>query len=763
MVKTPAPPTPVDAPQRFETAKSTLLIDRYMTYFITIGGISVIVAVLGIFVFILSQILPLFQGATITPQRNVQLPQGTYALIGADEWTEYPFALTQNGSLVFVDLVGERGIRLVDPGFDADITFTAFHYDQQQQNLVYATDDGRFAVVPLHYTANFTGGTRVVEAQPRAGQLFAIGKPGSPITQIAYGDSGSTKLAAVLQNVNQTIEVHAVTLTQKRSLLGAGKTVLGDTYDLTAEMKGVPKTISVNGQADGIIVATTAGDVYYFFHEDDELTLRQVFTPFKDLQERAIATLDYLQGGVSLVVTNANGDNRIFSLYVPEGGTTRLFGRTKTFPALSGPGAFFAASGRNKAFLIGTDNHASLRYATTETIRWYDQLPFSVSHALIGGKYDRLLFFDTAQVLHIYHLDDPHPEAGVKALFSQIWYEGASQPAYVWQSTGGTDDFEPKLSLIPVIIGSLKGTLYAMFFAIPVALLSAIYTSQFLHPRLRILVKPAMEIMASLPSVILGFLAALWLAPLLEQRVPSFLMFLLLVPASAFLFGWWWSSLALRYRKRIKEGYEFFAFIPILLVVSYVAWHLGPVVEHVLFAVTDPATGERVADFRRWWPHVTGASFEQRNSLVVGFMMGFAVIPIVFTISEDALSSVPPALRSGSLALGASRWQTAIRIILPTASAGIFSALMIGVGRAVGETMIVLMATGNTPIMDFNIFSGMRTLSANIAVELPEAPHHGTLYRTLFLGAMALFVLTFLMNTLAEILRQHLRERFKTV
>lgn len=91
------------------------------------------------------------------------------------------------------------------------------------------------------------------------------------------------------------------------------------------------------------------------------------------------------------------------------------------------------------------------------------------------------------------------------------------------------------------------------------------------------------------------------------------------------------------------------------------------------------------------------------------------------------------------------------------------AAMMIGLGRAVGETMIVLMATGNTPIVDWNIFSGMRTLSANIAVELPEAPQFGTLYRTLFLGAMLLFLMTFLINTLAELLRQHLREKYRTV
>ncbi len=135
--------------------------------------------------------------------------------------------------------------------------------------------------------------------------------------------------------------------------------------------------------------------------------------------------------------------------------------------------------------------------------------------------------------------------------------------------------------------------------------------------------------------------------------------------------------------------------------------------------------------------------FDQRNCLVVGFAMGFAVIPIIFTISEDALSNVPQRLISASLALGATRWQTAMRVVLPTASPGIFSAIMIGFGRAVGETMIVLMATGNTPVLDWNIFTGMRTLSANIAVEIPEAPYGGTLYRVLFLAGLLLFAATF--------------------
>jgi phosphate transport system permease protein len=356
-------------------------------------------------------------------------------------------------------------------------------------------------------------------------------------------------------------------------------------------------------------------------------------------------------------------------------------------------------------------------------------------------------------------------------MFGKLWYEGADGPRYEWQSTGGSDSFEPKLSLIPLIIGTLKGTLYAMLFAVPIALLAAIYTSQFAHPHFRVIFKPVMEIMASLPSVVLGFLAALWLAPLLENRVPSLLLMVTVIPTIALLFGHVWAALPIQIRSWIRPGFEFLVFVPIFFGAAWACWELGPAFERVVFVVRDPETGQvlrdaaglPVADFRLWWPEFSGADFQQRNSLVVGFVMGFTVIPIIFTIAEDSLSNVPPTLRSGPLALGASRWQTALRIVLPTASAGIFSALMVGLGRAVGETMIVVMATGNTPIMDLNIFSGMRTLSANIAVELPEAPHHGTLYRTLFLGAMVLFLMTFVVNTVAEVLRQRLRERYKLV
>ncbi|OUR66394.1 hypothetical protein A9Q73_07245 [Bermanella sp. 47_1433_sub80_T6] len=161
-----------------------------------------------------------------------------------------------------------------------------------------------------------------------------------------------------------------------------------------------------------------------------------------------------------------------------------------------------------------------------------------------------------------------------------------------------------------------------------------------------------------------------------------------------------------------------------------------------------------------WLNNDLGVSFSQRNALIVGLAMGFAVIPTIFSIAEDAIFSVPKSLSYGSLALGATPWQTMMKVVLPTASPGIFSALMIGMGRAVGETMIVLMATGNTPITDVNIFEGMRTLAANIAVEVPESEVGSTHYRILFLTGFVLFLFTFVFNTAAETVRQNLRAKY---
>jgi phosphate transport system permease protein len=309
------------------------------------------------------------------------------------------------------------------------------------------------------------------------------------------------------------------------------------------------------------------------------------------------------------------------------------------------------------------------------------------------------------------------------------------------------------MSLVPLVFGTLKASFYAMLVAIPLSLFGAIYTGYFMTPRVRQYVKPGIEIMGALPTVILGFLAGLWLAPFVEMHLAGIFALLMIVPLGVMVFAFFWQKLPESTRHLIPEGWDAVVLIPVILFSAWFAFAVSPAIEAICFN----------GDLRTWMNSEFGIGYDQRNTLVVGLAMGFAVIPMIFSIAEDAIFSVPKHLTTGSLALGATTWQTMTKVVLLTASPGIFSAIMIGFGRAVGETMIVLMATGNTPVMDLSIFQGLRTLSANIAVEMPESEVNSTHYRVLFLAALVLFMFTFIVNTLAEMIRQNLRQKYSSL
>ncbi|MEO5957763.1 MAG: ABC transporter permease subunit, partial [Opitutaceae bacterium] len=428
--------------------------------------------------------------------------------------------------------------------------------------------------------------------------------------------------------------------------------------------------------------------------------------------------------------------------------------RIHAFEKMPAAVTFIQPSARDKGFVAGAaDGTLKLYFTTSERTLLTSKLGAPIARLAYAPKLTAVLALGADGTMRFSAVDNPHPEISFKSLFGKVHYEGYDKADYIWQSTGGTDDFEGKFSLVPLTIGTLKGAFYGLFFAIPIAVFAALYTSQFMAPKFRTWLKPTVEIMAALPSVVIGFLAGLWLAPLLENIMVGTLLAAVTIPLVIAAGAVGWTFLPRVWREKLPAGRELLLIVPLVLLGFWLAQALGPSVEALLFR----------GDYKQWAFDVFGQQFEQRNSIVIGIAMGFAVIPIIFTISEDAFSNVPQAFKSASYAVGASRWQTAWRVILPTASPGVFSAVMIGFGRAVGETMIVLMATGNTPILSFSPFNGMRTLSANTAVEIPEAPMGGTLYRVLFVASLLLFALTFICNTVAEVVRQRLREKYQAV
>ena len=306
-------------------------------------------------------------------------------------------------------------------------------------------------------------------------------------------------------------------------------------------------------------------------------------------------------------------------------------------------------------------------------------------------------------------------------------------------------------ALTPMAWGTLKAALWAILFAVPLALGAAIHSALFMSQRLRSRMKPTLEMMEALPGVVVGFVAGLVMAPWVERHLAVVLALLLVLPLGVLLAAGVWRRCPLAWRSRLSLSRAGLWLVPWLLLLTLLTLLLSPWFEALLF------TG----DLKGWLERELGIDYASRNALIVGVAMGFAVMPSVYALAEDALCGVPSRLGEGAQALGATRWQTLWRVILPAAAPGIFAAVMIGAGRAVGETMIVLMASGNAAVISLSPFEGMRSMAASIAVELPEAVPGSEAYVLLLLAALALFLFTFLVNTLAEVVKYRLQRRYR--
>ncbi len=759
-------PSAAPAPEsRFTVNPMTLAADRWMGRLIRFGGVGVVLAVFGMLAFLIFQVFPLFTGAKVAAGDALSVPANAIAF-GEDEYGDLPYVVLADGRVIFQRSKDGSKVLEWSPALANRHVSTVRSYPRS--GLVFlGLSDGSVQELRIIYRSSFdSAGKRTIEPIVTALEPLQVGKPGLPCVDIWNAKGTQSRLMLVRQDEVGKPLLTAIRLTERKGLGGKAKVTVSAPFVVAADAASVDKVL-LPSTAESLIVVSKSGEVRTYADDGTTFSFLQSFTPFKESTDAGVTSAGMIFGNVSVVFVGRTGAQQVWSMYPqlqPDGKSLRRWGKIHDGESLAGPGEGVYAAEGNKCYLAVAGGKLQLRNMTTGSLRWEGDAPGGTIRQLaFAGNYDRFTALSADGKLHRWAIVDHHPESSWGAFFGKIWYEGASGPAYTWQSSAGSDEFEAKYSLVPLFYGTVKGTFYALLFALPIALTAAIYVSQFLRPEYRNVVKPVMEIMASLPSVVLGFLAGLWLAPLVDPRLISIFCAVGILAPAALAAGFLWSVLPQPIRRQVKPGMEFLWLLPFLALCAIVAWKSGPAVEAAFFTVKDASSGLPIADFREWWRQTTGATYDSRNSLVVGFVMGFAVIPIVFTIAEDALSNVPNSLVSGSLALGASRWQTVWSVVVPTAISGIVSGVMIGFGRAIGETMIVVMATGNTAVMESNPFSGMRTLSANIAVELPEAASGHTHYRALFLGACCLFLLTFVINTLAEVLRQRLRERYKVV
>ncbi len=838
-----------------------LVKERIARTLITAGGIGTILAVTLIFVFLAWVVFPLFASPHTLGSESVEALDATSApfRFDTDEDRVLAWTLHRDGALELVALESGERIALTHPfgetvpvsaSFSTAGDVAVFGFADgtiRVGNVGFETEmlDEAVAAPELHALSTgevATRGAGVVE-RTTAGQLrrttvgFELGEPldtqnPSPVICIDHAVTPSGLSIVTLQE-NGALRVSRERT--KKNLMTGKVTVSLRSAELAAPIEGaapeVPRGILIDGLGQHVYVVFADGTTEHWNLAD--FSAPRLFERIDLIEDpdARLSVVAFVGGRRTLIVGDSSG--RVDSWFPARAAGSdddALLIRAQRFEPGDSPAILVAASPRSRMIAVAFASGSIALYQATLGERLLEIDGDEQAGALTVAPREDAIVARTSSRIASVEIDLKYPEAAVSALIAPVWYEGYPAPTHVWQSSSASDDFEPKLGLMPLVFGTLKATLYSLLFGAPLAILAAIYTSEFMAPRLRASVKSTVELMASLPSVVLGFIGALVIAPFVQDVLPSVLAMFVTVPCVTLLGAYAWQMLPNHVAVR-WGGWQRFIAIALTLPIGVVAGVvLGPIFERAVFDgdVTNWLGGQSGSAFGGWfflllplaalvvavgvafvvtprlrsrsgrWERGTVARFEalkfvcggvlavalaalcalllqavgmdprgglvdtyvQRNALIVGFVMGFAIVPIIYTLAEDSLSEVPVALREGSLGAGATNWQTTLRIVVPFAMSGIFSALMIGLGRAVGETMIVLMAAGNTPIMEWNAFSGFRTLSANIAVELPEAVVGSGHYRTLFLAALVLFSMTFVLNTFAEFVRRHFRRRF---
>lgn len=755
-----SPMTTTSAPKRIDFNTPELqrkrrmraLKDHLTRWYVFIGGLAVLGAITLIFFFLGYVVLPLFQGADLNAKQAItpvwMQDAGKPLMLSVEEQNQVGMRVSDQGMVLFFNAKSGEELSRVNLPLPADTHVTSLGEDQPGNPVVVlGLSNGQALVFRHTYKVSYPDGKKTISPAieyPYGEAPVALDPQGRALDHVNLSVNDSTLVLAGSTGA----QLHVLSLASEENMM-TGEVTNSETRIELPQMTEKVKALYIDPRQQWLYVINGRAQADVFSLRDKSLNGRYKLA--EDATTEITASTQ-LVGGISLILGDSTGSlSQWFMARDPDG--EQRFKHIRSFKMGDSPIVEITAEQRRKGFLaLDAAGDIGVFHSTAHRILLVEKVAEGPGIMALSPRANRVIVEEGGKLLPL-TLKNPHPEVSWSALWSKVWYENYDEPKYVWQSTAANTDFEPKMSLAPLTFGTLKAAFYAMLLAAPLAVAAAIYTAYFMAPSLRRKVKPVIELMEAMPTVILGFFAGLFLAPYVEGHLPGIFSLLMLLPIGILLAGFTWSRLPDSIRLRVPDGWESLILIPVILFIGWLSLYMSPFMEAWFFG----------GDMRLWISHDLGITYDQRNALVVGLAMGFAVIPNIYSIAEDAVFSVPRGLTLGSLALGATPWQTMTRVVILTASPGIFSALMIGMGRAVGETMIVLMATGNTPVMEMNLFEGLRTLAANVAVEMPESEVGGSHYRVLFLSALVLLLFTFIMNTLAELIRQRLRKKYSSL
>ncbi|MCC5979319.1 MAG: hypothetical protein JJU21_14755, partial [Salinarimonas sp.] len=612
-----------------DTRRSVVWGERIARSVITVGGLMVIVAVAGIMIFLVQVVMPLMAGGQVEGNVRYQLDTDQDTIwVNGDEFQTLGGVVGADGRVIIYHI--PSGTEVDRGAFDfngAAVTSVSGTLDRDQ--IAFGFDDGAVRFATLGFTSSATSR----RAMPPEDQLIRLDDrdrmlDGRVFTQVGTGDfrtlaaeieiGEATQISehpiiAIDYRVGGTVERPTIAFATvdsenqgrvsrsrvQRNMMTGEETITTTTVELPSMdlEPGVAVTgILMSGTADRAIVSTDDGLVYrYDLRDFNNPTLaerRRVSPP-----DVAVTAMTLLGGEQSLVVGGEDGSVSVFFRLQRAGADTAdgfELVRARDHRAMPAAVVDLSEARRQKEFsAVDAEGNVWVYHSTSDQILFEFARGGDVntdSTAMIFPRSDGVMLVSQGGEVEAWQYRVPHPEVTWRVLFGEIWYEGYERPDFVWQSTAGTDLAEPKYSLVPLIFGTIKAAFYAMLFATPIALMAATYTSEFVHGRVRATVKPMMEMMESLPTVVLGFVAALVLAPIVEEWIGAVLLGFIAVPLGLMLGAFIWQSLPTRIVLKYDGMPKFILMGVTLIVFTWLAYNLGPLFEQTLF----------YGDFKAW-------------------------------------------------------------------------------------------------------------------------------------------------------------------
>ncbi|HET8706736.1 MAG TPA: phosphate ABC transporter permease, partial [Pseudomonadales bacterium] len=499
------------------------LTDKIASRLIAMGGVSVILAVCLIFFYLVWEVVPLFRGASISPQASFQAPSAAQTYyVDVDESVSVALQLTAQSADFFSTADGKL-VKSVMIGLPPNSSVTSFTLEAPEtQLLAFGLSNGAALIMRSHYDTAYEGAKAVAKPTLR----YPFGE-----TPVQLSDQAIQTLA--LRDKEDALRLAWVDANNVLAVRDINKVTAFMSDELSLEPGEVRSLPHREGKIDRLFISPNQRwlyaldfqqgvvDVYDLNQADPQLAHVERVSLTRDDGKITAATL--LNGGVSLIVGTEKGRvHQWFQVRDDNAGVSHL-NWIRSFDVSKKPVVALAIEQRRKGFVAAdTDGEVAFYNATSEKEALNEKLlskqPSTIN---LAPRANALVTIDAENNLNFFHVDNEHPEVSWRSLWAKVWYENYPEPTYTWQSSSANTDFEPKFSLVPLTFGTLKAAFYSMLLSIPLAVFGAMFTAYFMAPSLRTKVKPAIEVMGSMPTVILGFLAGLWLAPMAEEHLPG--------------------------------------------------------------------------------------------------------------------------------------------------------------------------------------------------------------------------------------------------